>query len=140
VGRHGNVRRKILHDQSVFTGRAFSEPETVKRELIGAVRSYLGPHYDADTHFTPRYRPWRQRIAFIPDGDSFQGIRTGRASTVTRHGGRRTATLPAFRSGRWTTFRPPVAVLHASSSGRRVFVRADDFDKWLARLPARKAG
>ena len=32
---HEIVRRKILHDQSVFTGRAFSEPETVKRELLG---------------------------------------------------------------------------------------------------------
>jgi cation diffusion facilitator CzcD-associated flavoprotein CzcO len=80
---HEIVRRKILHDQSVFTGRAFSEPETVKRELLGAVRSYLGPDYDVDTHFTPRYRPWRQRIAFIPDGDLFQGIRTGKASIVT---------------------------------------------------------
>ncbi len=36
-----------------------------------------------DTHFTPRYRPWRQRIAFVPDGDLFQGIRTGKASVVT---------------------------------------------------------
>ena len=80
---HEIVRRKILHDQSVFTRRAFSEPETVKRELLGAVRAYLGPDYDVDTHFTPRYRPWRQRIAFIPDGDLFQGIRTGKASVVT---------------------------------------------------------
>ena len=80
---HEIVRRKILHDQSVFTSRAFSEPETVKRELLGAVRSYLGPDYDVDTHFTPRYRPWRQRIAFIPDGDLFQGVRTGKASIVT---------------------------------------------------------
>ena len=36
-----------------------------------------------DTHYTPRYRPWRQRIAFIPDGDLFQGVRTGKASIVT---------------------------------------------------------
>ena len=28
------LKRKILHDQSVFTSRAFSEPETVKRELV----------------------------------------------------------------------------------------------------------
>ncbi|MGH9205815.1 MAG: flavin-containing monooxygenase, partial [Acidimicrobiales bacterium] len=80
---HEIVRRKILHDGSVFTNRSFSEPETVKRELLGAVRSYLGPNYDVGTHFTPRYRPWRQRIAFIPDGDLFQGIRSGKASIVT---------------------------------------------------------
>ncbi len=80
---HEIVRRKILHDGSVFTNRSFSEPETVKRELLGAVRSYLGPDFDVGTHFTPRYRPWRQRIAFIPDGDLFQGIRSGKASIVT---------------------------------------------------------
>ncbi len=80
---HEIVRRKILHDQSVFTNRSFNEPETVKRELLGAVRSYLGPDFDVGTHFTPRYRPWRQRIAFIPDGDLFQGIRSGKGSVVT---------------------------------------------------------
>jgi cation diffusion facilitator CzcD-associated flavoprotein CzcO len=36
-----------------------------------------------ETHFTPPYRPWRQRIAFIPDADLFQGIARGEASVVT---------------------------------------------------------
>jgi len=80
---HEIVRRKILYEQAVFTSRSFSEPETVKQELLSAVRAYLGPEYDVDTHFTPHYRPWRQRIAFIPDGDLFEGIRAGRASVVT---------------------------------------------------------
>src|ERR1700733_7263297 len=80
---HEIVRRKILYEQAVFTSRSFSEPETVKQELLSAVRAYLGPEYDIDTHFTPRYRPWRQRIAFIPDGDLFEGIRAGKASVVT---------------------------------------------------------
>ena len=31
----------------------------------------------------PRYRPWRQRVAFIPDGDLFCAIRDGKASVVT---------------------------------------------------------
>ena len=80
---HEIVRRKILRDQAVFTERTFNEPETVKRELLAGVRAYLGPDYDVDTHFTPRYRPWRQRLAFIPDGDLFQGIAAGKASVVT---------------------------------------------------------
>src|SRR5580698_7132803 len=42
---HEIVRRKILHDQSVFTSRSFSEPEQVKKELLSAVRYYLGPDY-----------------------------------------------------------------------------------------------
>jgi cation diffusion facilitator CzcD-associated flavoprotein CzcO len=80
---HEIVRRKILFDQSTFTRRTFEEPETVKKELLGAVRAHLGPDYDIETHFTPSYRPWRQRIAFIPDGDLFKGIKSGKASVVT---------------------------------------------------------
>ena len=80
---HEIVRRKILHDQAAFTKRSFEDPETVKRELIGMVRAYLGPDFDVETHFTPHYRPWRQRIAFVPDGDIFKGITAGKASVVT---------------------------------------------------------
>jgi cation diffusion facilitator CzcD-associated flavoprotein CzcO len=75
---HEIVRRKILYEQSVFTRRSFTEPEKVKAELLAAVRGYLGADYDIGTHFTPSYRPWRQRIAFIPDGDLLQAIRTGK--------------------------------------------------------------
>ena len=80
---HEIVRKKILYEQSVFTERSFSEPEKVKQELLAGARHYLGPDYDIATHFTPAYRPWRQRIAFIPDGDLFQGIHDGKASVVT---------------------------------------------------------
>ena len=55
----------------------------MKAELLGAVKMFLGEDFDIDTHFTPKYRPWRQRIAFIPDGDLFKGIATGKASVVT---------------------------------------------------------
>jgi cation diffusion facilitator CzcD-associated flavoprotein CzcO len=47
------------------------------------VRAYLGPDFDIEKHFTPRYRPWRQRIAFIPDGDLFKAVRAGKASIET---------------------------------------------------------
>src|SRR5205085_3946430 len=29
------------------------------------------------------YCPWRQRIAFVPDADLFEGIKSGKASVVT---------------------------------------------------------
>ena len=80
---HEIVRRKILFDQSVFTRRSFEEPEKVREELLGGVRAYLGPDYDISRDFTPSYRPWRQRIAFVPDGDLFRGIRSGKASVET---------------------------------------------------------
>jgi cation diffusion facilitator CzcD-associated flavoprotein CzcO len=80
---HEIVRRKILFDQQAFTKRTNSEPEVVKEELLKGVQAYLGEDYDIATHFTPRYRPWRQRIAFIPDGDLFQSIKAGKATVVT---------------------------------------------------------
>jgi len=82
---HEIVRRKILFDQQRFTRRAFTEPEAVKAELLAGVRAYLGEDFDIDRHFTPSYRPWRQRIAFIPDGDLFRAIAAGTASVVTDH-------------------------------------------------------
>jgi cation diffusion facilitator CzcD-associated flavoprotein CzcO len=97
---HEIVRRKILYEQDVFTRRSFTEPEAVKQELLGVVRAQLGAAYDVDTHFTPTYRPWRQRIAFIPDGDLFQGIGSGKASVVTDEIERFTETGILLKSGK----------------------------------------
>jgi cation diffusion facilitator CzcD-associated flavoprotein CzcO len=92
-----------LHDQAVFTRRSFTEPEAVKKELLSAVRGYLGPDYDIDTHFTPNYRPWRQRIAFLPDGDFLQAIRASKASVVTDEIETFTETGLLLKSGRAST-------------------------------------
>jgi cation diffusion facilitator CzcD-associated flavoprotein CzcO len=97
---HEIVRRKILHDQDVFTRRSFAEPEKVEQELLAGVRAHLGPDHDVAPHFTPSYRPWRQRIAFVPDGDLFQGIRSGKASVVTDEIERFTAKGILLKSGR----------------------------------------
>jgi len=80
---HEIARRQILRNQAEFTRRAFEEPEVVKAELLNGVRAFLGDQYDIEKHFTPTYRPWRQRIAFVPNGDIFQGIAAGKASMVT---------------------------------------------------------
>src|SRR6185437_4311686 len=80
---HEIVRRKITYEQDAFTRRCIAEPEQVKKELIGQISAVLGPDYDVATHFTPRYRPWRQRIAFVPDADFFHTIKSGKASVVT---------------------------------------------------------
>ena len=79
---HEIVRQKILHDQELFTQRALTEPDTVKQELLAGVRAYL-PEETVEAHFTPKYRPWQQRIAFVPDGDLFKGLLAGKASVVT---------------------------------------------------------
>jgi cation diffusion facilitator CzcD-associated flavoprotein CzcO len=96
---HEIVRRKILFEQDTFTHRSFSEPEAVKQELLGAISVVLGPDYDIATHFTPRYRPWRQRIAFVPDADLFQAIKSGKASVVTDEIDRFTESGIVLKSG-----------------------------------------
>ena len=80
---HEIVRRKVLFDQSAFTKRAMLEPDVVKRELVENVRSYLGDSFDVEKHFSPHYRPWQQRLAFIPDADLFRAVAAGKASVVT---------------------------------------------------------
>ena len=80
---HEIARREILFAQDEFTRRAESEPEIVRQELMAGVKAFLPDDYDVETHFSPSYRPWQQRIAFVPDGDIFKGIASGKASMVT---------------------------------------------------------
>ena len=80
---HEIIRRKILYEQDVFTRRTFTEPEKTRDELLAQVRAHLGEGEVVEKHFTPSYRPWRQRIAFIPDADLFKEVAAGRASVVT---------------------------------------------------------
>jgi cation diffusion facilitator CzcD-associated flavoprotein CzcO len=96
---HEIVRRKVLYDQAEFTRRSFEEPEAVKQELFAGVKAFLGEDYDVAPHFTPSYRPWRQRIAFVPDGDLFQAIAKGKASVVTDEIERFTADGIQLKSG-----------------------------------------
>lgn len=79
---HEIVRRKTLFDQQQVTINSVAHPEIVKEVLLNGVKDLLPEGYDM-THFTPKYRPWQQRIAFVPDGDLFKGIREGKASVVT---------------------------------------------------------
>jgi cation diffusion facilitator CzcD-associated flavoprotein CzcO len=82
---HEIVRRKVLHDQVNMQRRCIQEPETVAAELLAAAREALGPEHASlvDVHFKPSYRPWQQRLAFVPDGDLFKAIRNGLASVQT---------------------------------------------------------
>src|SRR5262249_13702529 len=96
---HEIVRRKVLYDQAAFTRRCIAEPEAAAKELIGVIHTILGPDYDVEKHFTPRYRPWRQRIAFVPDADLFKGISSGKASVVTDEIERFTETGISLKSG-----------------------------------------
>ena len=80
---HRVVRQQINFDMQTMTKRCLTEPDVVKEELFAAAREFLGADFDLAPHFTPSYRPWQQRIAFVPDGDLFEGIKSGKASVVT---------------------------------------------------------
>ena len=60
-------------------------PGVVKRMLRKRLERELPADYDIDTHFTPHYDPWDQRLCAVPDGDLFAAIRSGAASVVTDH-------------------------------------------------------
>ncbi|MCP5433435.1 MAG: NAD(P)/FAD-dependent oxidoreductase [Alphaproteobacteria bacterium] len=68
-----------------FFQRCRRTPGLVKRLILKRVRKELGPDYDVETHFTPRYKPWDQRLCLVPDSDLFEAIRKGSASVVTDH-------------------------------------------------------
>jgi len=77
------VRWRNVLGQMYFFNFTRKRPALVKKQLIGMVRQHLGPDYDVDTHFTPRYNPWDQRLCLVPDADLFEAIRSGAASVVT---------------------------------------------------------
>ena len=66
-----------------FFNLARKKPGQVKKYLIDMVRKELGEGHDVETHFTPRYNPWDQRLCLVPDSDLFQSLKSGKSSVVT---------------------------------------------------------
>jgi monooxygenase len=77
------TRWKNVAMQQFMYRQTRTKPQKVKDFLLKAVRKELGPDYDVDTHFTPRYNPWDQRLCLVPDSDLFGVLRSGKASVVT---------------------------------------------------------
>ncbi|WP_334161704.1 flavin-containing monooxygenase [Phenylobacterium sp.] len=86
----GKLAYDIVRWRNVLFGMYFfnmarKKPAAVKQRIIDMVRAELGPDYDVETHFTPTYNPWDQRLCLVPDSDMFQAIKAGTASVVTDH-------------------------------------------------------
>ena len=79
---YGMVRWRNVLFGMFFYNRMRKYPAKAKERLIGMVREHL-PHADIETHFTPRYNPWDQRLCLVPDGDLFRALREGKAEIVT---------------------------------------------------------
>ena len=79
---HEIVRRRLSTDREKLTRRAREHPQEFREELIGGVKALLSEDFDM-RHFSPRYDPWTQRIAFDPEGLLFKTFRSGNADVVT---------------------------------------------------------
>lgn len=79
------TRRKNIWLQKTIYRLSQDRPELVKRLIRRGLKRRLPKGYDIDTHFTPAYKPWDQRMCSVPDGDLFEAISSGRASVVTDH-------------------------------------------------------
>jgi cation diffusion facilitator CzcD-associated flavoprotein CzcO len=82
---YGITRAKNTALQQVLYKRMRKNPDKAKQYLVDRVRKALGPDYDVETHFTPSYAPWDQRLCLVPNGDLFEAIKAGAASVVTAH-------------------------------------------------------
>lgn len=67
-------------------------PAFMKRLIIKHAKRSLNGHaykdtdvdaFDTETHFSPRYNPWDERMCLAPDADFFKAMRSGKASVVT---------------------------------------------------------
>ena len=76
------VRTKNVLLQQLFFRIARKRPEGFGRRLLSMAHDQLPPGYDM-ANFTPRYKPWDQRLCVVPDGNLFRSIREGHASVVT---------------------------------------------------------
>lgn len=77
------TRWRLSAIQRFVYKRTRTHPEQVKTHLLNEVRKKLGPDFDIETHFTPSYNPWDQRLCLIPDDDLFDVLKSGDASVVT---------------------------------------------------------
>ena len=80
---HEIMRRAFVARTDEIVQTAKQHPEAMRAFLLGEIRPHLPEGFDIDKHFNPRYRPWQQRIALVPEGDFFKAIREGQASVVT---------------------------------------------------------
>jgi monooxygenase len=77
------TRWKNIALGAYFYRLAQRRPEKVRETILQWAREQLGPEYDVERDFSPRYNPWDQRLCLVPDGDLFKAMKAGKASIVT---------------------------------------------------------
>lgn len=82
-----NIAHSILKHRSILLQQASffiarKKPDLFKTLLKYHQKQYLKPDIDLK-HFTPRYKPWRQRVCIDVDAQLFQYINTGQVEIYT---------------------------------------------------------
>ncbi|HEY3718455.1 MAG TPA: NAD(P)/FAD-dependent oxidoreductase [Jatrophihabitantaceae bacterium] len=96
---HSIIRWKNVLVMMLIYQLSRRAPKLMRKLLRKGAASQLPEGYDLDMHFSPRYAPWDQRLCFVPDGDLFKTVRSGRASIVTDEIDRFTPTGLRLASG-----------------------------------------
>ncbi|WP_164155995.1 flavin-containing monooxygenase [Sandarakinorhabdus rubra] len=77
------VRWKNVSFGQWFYRQTRENPGKVRAALLKRLAKLLPADYDLETHFTPGYNPWDQRLCLVPDADLFRAITAGSASIAT---------------------------------------------------------
>ncbi|QIW96710.1 hypothetical protein AMS68_002228 [Peltaster fructicola] len=83
AAQHLIFRLKWIWASFYITTLSALIPKIVRAQLLKRVTKVLPPNIPVDPHFTPKYNPWEQRMCLCPDGDFFDGLKSGRASVET---------------------------------------------------------
>ena len=77
------VRARSVLASSAFYQLSRRAPRLTRRLVRRGVERQVPEGFDVERHFSPRYDPWDQRVAFTRSGDLFSALRAGTASMVT---------------------------------------------------------
>jgi len=81
--QHTLFRAKWIAASMLITTLSKYLPQVTRRLVYSWMDKELPASTPRDPHFSPRYTPWQQRMCLCPDGDFFDGLRSGRSSVET---------------------------------------------------------
>jgi monooxygenase len=91
--------KNITYQRFVYY-QARKNPNVIGAKIIDMARKALPKGYDVETHLTPSYGPWEQRLCLVPDEDMFKALTKGNAEIVTDHIDHFDASGIALKSGK----------------------------------------
>ncbi len=77
------TRWKNIKISEFFYRKTRTAPRKVRKFILDRAHKGLGEALDVETHFSPTYNPWDQRLCLIPNGDLFNVLKSGKASIKT---------------------------------------------------------